>query len=163
MRLCRWIAVGTCVLILGVWTAAGAVADGDSPAPSAPAAAAPALGPNIIWLLPLHRPSVIHLYAPPVSSPAAAVPSPSSADLFTNRTAARAVVGPVALQGPATGLSSELPAVSAPTVSVPAESVPTESECTSYSGGPCATLCNDGEWSSSNGEDACSGHGGEAP
>jgi LysM repeat protein len=33
--------------------------------------------------------------------------------------------------------------------------------CTSYTGGRCITQCNDGQWSSSIGRDACSGHGGE--
>jgi hypothetical protein len=34
--------------------------------------------------------------------------------------------------------------------------------CVSFTGGPCVTLCADGQWSSSTGSGTCSSHGGEA-
>jgi hypothetical protein len=34
--------------------------------------------------------------------------------------------------------------------------------CLSFTGGPCVTLCADGQWSSSTGSGTCSDHGGEA-
>jgi hypothetical protein len=34
--------------------------------------------------------------------------------------------------------------------------------CISFTGGPCVTLCVDGQWSSSIGPGTCSFHGGEA-
>jgi hypothetical protein len=45
--------------------------------------------------------------------------------------------------------------------STPALFIPSAG-CVSFTGGPCVTLCADGQWSSSTGPGTCSSHGGEA-
>jgi hypothetical protein len=49
-----------------------------------------------------------------------------------------------------------------PTSITSAAGVTPPADCHSFTGGPCVTLCSDGEWSSSSGGSACSGRGGAA-
>jgi hypothetical protein len=57
---------------------------------------------------------------------------------------------------PTPAASSTAASVTAATVFVPPVG------CVSFTGGPCVTLCRDGQWSSSTGSGTCNSHGGEA-
>jgi Protein of unknown function (DUF3761) len=118
------------------------------------------------------QPSSQEMAPPDETSSALSPQAPFTTSVESNEAPAAPPESASAVPEIATAPTPPPEAASPETVSVPtppagAASTPSgitpPPDCTSYTSGPCVTLCQDGEWSSSSGTGSCSDHGGVTP